>query len=137
MKRWQGLVQEFNEYLPVNEETPQITLNEGSTPLIYCKKLSEKLEIELYVKYEGANPTGSFKDRGMVMAVTKAKEQGKKIVICASTGNTSASAAAYAARAGLKAIVVIPEGRLHLENYRKLSCMAQKLFQLKGTLMNH
>ena len=93
MKRWQGLVQEFKEYLPVNEETPQITLNEGSTPLIYCEKLSEKLDIELYVKYEGANPTGSFKDRGMVMAVTKAKEQGKKIVICASTGNTSASAA--------------------------------------------
>lgn len=78
MKRWQGLVQEFKEYLPVNEETPQITLNEGSTPLIYCEKLSEKLDIELYVKYEGANPTGSFKDRGMVMAVTKAKEQGKK-----------------------------------------------------------
>ena len=76
MKRWQGLVQEFKEYLPVNEETPQITLNEGSTPLIYCEKLSEKLDIELYVKYEGANPTGSFKDRGMVMAVTKAKEQG-------------------------------------------------------------
>ena len=91
-----------------------LTLNEGHTPLIYCENLSQKLDIELYVKYEGANPTGSFKDRGMVMAVTKAKEQGKKVVICASTGNTSASAAAYAARAGLKAIVVIPEGKIAL-----------------------
>ncbi|MFI9031858.1 threonine synthase [Staphylococcus pasteuri] len=114
MKRWQGLVKEFDTYLPVNENTPHLTLNEGNTPLIYCENMSEMLGIELYVKYEGANPTGSFKDRGMVMAVTKAKEQGKKIVICASTGNTSASAAAYAARAGLKAIVVIPEGKIAL-----------------------
>ena len=109
MKRWQGLVEEFKEYLPVNSDTPKLTLNEGHTPLIHCENLSKMLDIDLYVKYEGANPTGSFKDRGMVMAVTKAKEQGKKVVICASTGNTSASAAAYAARAGLKAIVVIPE----------------------------
>lgn len=108
MKRWQGLVEEFKDYLPVNEDTPKLTLNEGHTPLIHCANISEMLDIDLYVKYEGANPTGSFKDRGMVMAVTKAKEQGKKVVICASTGNTSASAAAYAARAGLKAIVVIP-----------------------------
>ncbi len=78
MKRWQGLVKEFKEYLPVNQSTPALTLNEGHTPLIYCENLSQKLDIELYVKYEGANPTGSFKDRGMVMAVTKAKEQGKK-----------------------------------------------------------
>lgn len=106
MKRWQGLVEEFKDYLPVNEDTPKLTLNEGHTPLIHCANISEMLDIDLYVKYEGANPTGSFKDRGMVMAVTKAKEQGKKVVICASTGNTSASAAAYAARAGLKAIVV-------------------------------
>ncbi|MDN6631325.1 MAG: pyridoxal-phosphate dependent enzyme, partial [Staphylococcus equorum] len=101
MKRWQGLVEEFKSYLPVNEATPQLTLNEGHTPLIYCENMSEMLDIELHVKYEGANPTGSFKDRGMVMAMAKAKEEGKKIVICASTGNTSASAAAYAARAGL------------------------------------
>ena len=77
MKRWQGLVKEFSEYLPVNEETPQLTLNEGSTPLIYCENF-QKLDIELYVKYEGANPTGSFKDRGMVMAVTKAKNKARK-----------------------------------------------------------
>ena len=114
MKRWQGLVEEFKTFLPVNENTPKVTLNERSTLLIYCENLSEMLDIELYVKYEGANPTGSSKDRGMVMAMTKAKEEGKKIVICASTGNTSASAAAYAARAGLKAIVVIPEGKIAL-----------------------
>lgn len=135
MKRWQGLVEEFKEYLPVNSDTPKLTLNEGHTPLIHCENLSKMLDIDLYVKYEGANPTGSFKDRGMVMAVTKAKEQGKKVVICASTGNTSASAAAYAARAGLKAIVVIPEVRLHSVNYRKLLCMVLKLFLLKETLM--
>lgn len=132
MKRWQGLVQEFKEYLPVNEETPQITLNEGSTPLIYCEKLSEKLDIELYVKYEGANPTGSFKDRGMVMAVTKAKEQGKKIVICASTGNTSASAAAYAARAGLKAIVVIPEGKIALGKLSQAVMYGAEIVSIEG-----
>ena len=91
------------------------------------------LDIDLYVKYEGANPTGSFKDRGMVMAVTKAKEQGKKVVICASTGNTSASC--ICCRAGLKAIVVIPEGKIALVNYRKLLCMMLKLFLLKETLM--
>ncbi|MCO6061800.1 pyridoxal-phosphate dependent enzyme, partial [Pseudomonas sp. MOB-449] len=98
----------------LTEHTPKRTLNEGHTHIIHRENLSKILGIDLYVKYEGANPTGSFKDRGMVMAVTKAKEQGKKIVICASTGNTSASAAAYAARAGLKAIVVIPEGKIAL-----------------------
>ena len=99
MKNWQGLVEEFKAYLPVTADTPKVSLNEGHTPLIYCENMSEMLGIELHVKYEGANPTGSFKDRGMVMAMAKAKEEGKKIVICASTGNTSASAAAYAARA--------------------------------------
>ena len=79
MKRWQGLVEEFKEYLPVNSDT-KLTLNEGHTPLIHCENLSKMLDIDLYVKYEGANPTGSFKDRGMVMAVTKAKEQGKKLL---------------------------------------------------------
>ena len=131
MKRWQGLVKEFSEYLPVNEETPQLTLNEGSTPLIYCENF-QKLDIELYVKYEGANPTGSFKDRGMVMAVTKAKEQGKKVVICASTGNTSASAAAYAARAGLKAIVVIPEGKIALGKLSQAVMYGAEIVSIEG-----
>ena len=95
MRRWQGLVEEFKAFTSKRKYT-KLTLNEGNTPLIHCENMSEILGIDLYVKYEGANPTGSFKDRG-IMAVTKAKEQGKKIVICASTGNTSASAAAYAA----------------------------------------
>lgn len=100
--RWQGLLHAYKEFLPVTEKTPLLTLNEGNTPLIHLPYLSEQLNIELYAKYEGANPTGSFKDRGMVMAVAKAKEAGRKVVICASTGNTSAAAAAYAARAGLE-----------------------------------
>ncbi|MCO0860550.1 threonine synthase [Staphylococcus pasteuri] len=132
MKRWQGLVKEFDTYLPVNENTPHLTLNEGNTPLIYFENMSEMLGIELYVKYEGANPTGSFKDRGMVMAVTKVKEQGKKIVICASTGNTSASAAAYAARAGLKAIVVIPEGKIALGKLSQAVMYGAEIVSIEG-----
>ena len=133
MKRWQGLVEEFKEYLPVNSDTPKLTLNEGHTPLIHCENLSKMLDIDLYVKYEGANPTGSFKDRGMVMAVTKAKEQGK-VVICASTGNTSASAAAYAARAGLKAIVVIPEGKIALGKLSQAVMYGAEIVSIEGKL---
>ncbi len=132
MKRWQGLVEEFKTYLPVSEKTPNITLNEGNTPLIYCKALSEALGIELYVKYEGANPTGSFKDRGMSVAMAKAKEEGKKVVICASTGNTSASAAAYAARAGLKAIVVIPEGKIALGKLSQAVMYGAEIVSIEG-----
>ena len=131
MRRWQGLVEEFKAHLPVNENTPKLTLNEGNTPLIHCENMSEILGIDLYV-YEGANPTGSFKDRGMVMAVTKAKEQGKKIVICASTGNTSASAAAYAARAGLKAIVVIPEGKIALGKLSQAVMYGAEIVSIEG-----
>ena len=132
MKRWQGLVEEFKTYLPVSEKTPNITLNEGNTSLIYCKALSEELGIELYVKYEGANPTGSFKDRGMSVAMAKAKEEGKKVVICASTGNTSASAAAYAARAGLKAIVVIPEGKIALGKLSQAVMYGAEIVSIEG-----
>nr|MDH3174994.1 threonine synthase [Bacillus pumilus] len=110
--KWNGLIEEFQEFLPVNESTPKLTLNEGNTPLIHLAKLSEKLGIELHVKTEGVNPTGSFKDRGMVMAVAKAKEEGNDTVMCASTGNTSAAAAAYAARADMKCIVIIPDGKI-------------------------
>ncbi|GLF92028.1 threonine synthase [Bacillus safensis] len=110
--KWNGLIEEFQEFLPVNESTPKLTLNEGNTPLIHLAKLSEKLGIELHVKTEGVNPTGSFKDRGMVMAVAKAKEEGNDTIMCASTGNTSAAAAAYAARADLKCIVIIPDGKI-------------------------
>ncbi|WP_261134805.1 threonine synthase [Bacillus sp. Marseille-Q3570] len=112
MKRWGGLLSEFRTFLPVTEETPELTLNEGNTPLIKLDTLSKELGVELFAKVEGTNPTGSFKDRGMVLAVAKAKEAGSDTVICASTGNTSASAAAYAARAGMKCIVVIPDGKI-------------------------
>lgn len=106
--KWRGLLSEYREFLPVNDKTPLLTLHEGNTPLIRLDQLSDEWGIDLYVKVEGANPTGSFKDRGMVMAVAKAKEAGSDTVICASTGNTSASAAAYAARAGMRCIIVIP-----------------------------
>ncbi|MEH7462202.1 threonine synthase [Bacillus thuringiensis] len=109
---WNGLLAAYKEYLPINEQTPSLSLSEGNTPLILLENLSEKWGVSVYAKVEGANPTGSFKDRGMVMAVAKAKEAGSKTVICASTGNTSASAAAYAARAGLSCIVMIPNGKI-------------------------
>ncbi len=111
---WRGLIHRYGKYLPVSSETPVITLNEGDTPLIHSGHLSEKLGkgYEVYLKFDGANPTGSFKDRGMTMAVSKAVEEGSKAIMCASTGNTSASAAAYAARAGIKCIVLIPNGKI-------------------------
>lgn len=109
---YKGLLNEYASYLPVNENTPDVSLMEGNTPLIPLLNISKQLGIQLYGKYEGANPTGSFKDRGMVMAVAKAKEEGSETIICASTGNTSASAAAYAARLGMKCIIVIPEGKI-------------------------
>jgi len=111
---WQGVISAHREYLPVSDKTPVITLQEGNTPLLYAKSLSELTGGEVYLKYEGANPTGSFKDRGMTMAISKALEEGAKAVICASTGNTSASASAFAARAKLKSIVLIPEGNIAL-----------------------
>ena len=100
--------------MPVTEKTPVVTLLEGNTPLIHARNISERLELNVYLKYEGVNPTGSFKDRGMTMAISKALEEGADSVICASTGNTSASAAAYAAKAGLKCIVLIPSGAIAL-----------------------
>ena len=132
MNRWSGLIAEYKHFLPVSEATPKLTLNEGGTPLIHCAHLSEVLENEVYVKYEGANPTGSFKDRGMVMAVAKAKEEGKEIVICASTGNTSASAAAYAARAGMKTIVVIPEGKIAMGKLAQAIVYGADIVSIEG-----
>src|SRR5699024_8872974 len=104
MVNWQGLIKEYAEYLPVREDTLRLTLHEGDTQLIRLDTVSEKYGSEIYAKYEGANPTGSFKDRGMVMAVAKAKEEGAHTVICASTCNTSASAAALASRSDLNTI---------------------------------
>jgi threonine synthase len=109
-----GLIERYRPFLPVSEETPIISLGEGNTPLIHSPKLSARVgrDCNVYIKYEGLNPTGSFKDRGMTVAVSKAVEQGARVLICASTGNTSASAAAYAARAGLPALVVLPAGKI-------------------------
>ncbi|MBC8244794.1 MAG: threonine synthase [Verrucomicrobia bacterium] len=111
---WQGLIRRFAAYLPVDDSTPVVSLLEGNTPLIRADRLAREIggEIELYLKYEGLNPTASFKDRGMTLAVSKALERGAEVVICASTGNTSASAAAYAARAGMKCVVLLPHGKI-------------------------
>jgi threonine synthase len=113
---WEGVIRHYWDYLPLNDERHVVTLLEGNTPLIPAKNLAAAigLDIDLYLKFEGVNPTGSFKDRGMTMAISKAVEDGAKAVICASTGNTSASAAAYAAKGGLKAYVLIPEGKIAL-----------------------
>lgn len=109
-----GIIERYWDYLPVSDKTPIISLNEGSTPLIKSVYLSVKYGCELYFKFEGLNPTGSFKDRGMTLAISKAKEAGAKAVMCASTGNTSASAAAYAGRGRMRCIAVIPDGKIAL-----------------------
>lgn len=113
---YNGIIERFREYLPVTDKTPVVTLQEGNTPLIHAKYLSGLLGegFEVYLKYEGNNPTGSFKDRGMTLAISKACEEKSKAVMCASTGNTSASAAAYAARAGIKCAVLLPKGAIAL-----------------------
>ncbi len=113
---WLGLIETYRSYLPVTEKTPIITLLEGNTPLIPVPAIAKLVGrgVKVYVKYDGLNPTGSFKDRGMTMAISKAKEAGAEAVICASTGNTSAAAAAYARRAGMRALVVIPDGYVAL-----------------------
>ncbi|MCA0971538.1 threonine synthase [Halobacillus litoralis] len=129
---WQGLLHRYEAYLPVTEKTPALTLHEGNTPLLPIPTLSKELGIEGYVKIEGANPTGSFKDRGMVMAMAKAIEEGSKAVICASTGNTSASAAAFAARAGLRCIVVIPDGKIAQGKLAQAVMYGAEIFAIKG-----
>ncbi|MBE0426720.1 MAG: threonine synthase [Nitrospirae bacterium] len=131
---WNGIIEEYRKFLPVTENTPIISLREGNTPLIKGLNLKKKLglDIEIYFKFDGANPTGSFKDRGMTLALSKAIENGAKAVICASTGNTSASAAAYAARADIKAIVLIPEGKIALGKLAQALVHGAHVFQIKG-----
>ncbi|GGB58772.1 threonine synthase [Virgibacillus dakarensis] len=129
---WPGLLKHYAEYLPVTNDTPALTLKEGDTPLIHFPHLSKQLGIELYGKVEGANPTGSFKDRGMVMAVAKAAEEGSTSVICASTGNTSASAAAYAAKAGMRAIIVIPKGKVALGKLAQAMMYGAEIVEIDG-----
>src|SRR5574344_219346 len=131
---YQGLINTFREYLPVSEKTPVITLNEGNTPLIKADNLAKKigLDAELYLKFEGCNPTGSFKDRGMTMAVSKAKEEGSQAIICASTGNTSAAAAAYGAKAGMQTFVLIPDGYVALGKLSQAMMYGAKIVAIKG-----
>ncbi len=129
---WPGLLANYKEYLPVTDETPALTLQEGNTPLVHLSNLSRELGIELHAKVEGANPTGSFKDRGMVMAVAKAVEAGSKSIICASTGNTSAAAAAYAAKAGIKAIIVIPKGKVALGKLAQAMMYGAEIVEIEG-----
>ncbi len=130
---WTGLIREFREFLPEVSEEAITTLMEGNTPLIEVLNLKDIFgEIRLLCKYEGLNPTGSFKDRGMTMAVSKAREEGTKAVICASTGNTSASAAAYAARAGMKAYVLVPDGSIALGKLSQAMMHGAMVLQIKG-----
>ncbi len=114
IQNYNGVIERYKKYLPVTDKTPIVTLQEGNTPLIRADYLSKLINTEVYLKYEGLNPTGSFKDRGMTLAISKACEEASTAVMCASTGNTSASAAAYAARAGMKCIVLIPAGAIAL-----------------------
>ena len=131
---YQGLIKKYAEFLPVTETTPVVTLNEGNTPLIKAENLAKKigLDAEIYFKFEGCNPTGSFKDRGMTMAVTKAKESGSNAIICASTGNTSASAAAYGAKAGLKTYIIIPDGYIALGKLSQAMMYGAEIIAIQG-----
>jgi threonine synthase len=129
---WPGLIEAYRSRLPVSDSTPVVTLQEGATPLVPAQELSRRTGCEVYLKVEGANPTGSFKDRGMTMAITKAVEEGSQAVICASTGNTSASAAAYAARAGLVCAVLVPQGKIALGKLAQALVHGAKLLQVDG-----
>lgn len=129
---YSGLIHHYRSFLPINEETPHLTLHEGDTPLIRANRLSEELGIDLYLKVEGLNPTGSFKDRGMVLAIAKAAEADSEAVICASTGNTSASAAAYAARMGMRCIVVIPDGHVALGKLSQAVIYGAEVLAVQG-----
>lgn len=131
--RWRGVIKEYRNYLPVSQTTPIVSLCEGNTPLVPAPQLGKLLgDVEVFLKLEGSNPTGSFKDRGMTMAVSKAQESGAKAVICASTGNTSASAAAYAARAGMRCAVLIPEGAIALGKLAQALLYGAQVIAIQG-----
>jgi threonine synthase len=129
---WPGLIEAYRSRLPVTSNTPVITLYEGGTPLVAATEVSKLVDAEVYLKVEGANPTGSFKDRGMTMAISKAAEAGAKAVICASTGNTSASAAAYAVRAGMVCAVLVPQGKIALGKMAQALVHGARLLQVDG-----
>jgi threonine synthase len=126
------LAERYRDRLPLTEATPVVTLGEGSTPLLRAPRLSEKLGVELWLKWEGANPTGSFKDRGMTIAVSKAVEEGARAVVCASTGNTAASAAAYAARAGITAVILQPAGAVARGKIVQAQVVGARVLQVQG-----
>jgi threonine synthase len=130
--QWRGVIAEYRKWLPVTDQTPVISLREGGTPLVYAEVLSKMLGNEIWLKVEGTNPTGSFKDRGMTMAISKAAEDGAKAVICASTGNTSASAAAYATKAGMQPVVLVPEGKIAMGKLAQAIAHGSTLLQVKG-----
>jgi threonine synthase len=129
---WPGLIEAYRERLPVTASTPVVTLQEGNTPLLPAPELSRRTGCEVFLKVEGLNPTGSFKDRGMTMAISKAVEEGSKAVICASTGNTSASAAAYAARAGITCAVLVPQGKIAMGKLAQALVHGAQLLQVEG-----
>src|SRR5213595_872012 len=127
-----GVIARYREYLPVTESTPIVSLGEGTTPLVFCPRLSKRVGRAVFVKNEGINPTGSFKDRGMTVAVSKAIECGAKALICASTGNTSASAAAYAARAGISCVVIVPAGKIATGKLLQAFAYGAKIVAIDG-----
>jgi threonine synthase len=130
--QWRGVIDEYRDRLPVSSKTPVVSLREGGTPLVAACVLSEMLGNEIWLKVEGANPTGSFKDRGMTMAISKAAEDGAKAVICASTGNTSAAAAAYATKAGMIPVVLIPQGKIAMGKLAQAIAHGSRLIQVDG-----
>jgi threonine synthase len=129
---WRGVIEEYRAFLPVGPDTPVVTLQEGGTPLLPAPRLSERVGAQVFLKFEGANPTGSFKDRGMTVAISKALEEGAKAVVCASTGNTSASAAAFASRAGLTCAVLIPDGYIALGKLAQALIHGARVLQVRG-----
>ena len=130
--QWRGVIEEYKNRLPINSKTPIVTLGEGGTPLVYACTLSEMLNNQVYLKVEGMNPTGSFKDRGMTVAISRAAENGAKAVICASTGNTSASATAYAVKAGMTSAVLIPDGKIAMGKLAQAIVHGAKVLQVQG-----
>jgi threonine synthase len=130
--QWRGLIQEYRDRLPVTGATPVITLCEGGTPLVRSESLSARTNAEVWLKYDGANPTGSFKDRGMTLAISKAAEEGARAVVCASTGNTSASAAAYAAKAGLTCAVLVPKGKIAMGKMAATLVHGARMLEVEG-----
>ncbi len=134
MKAWRGVIEEYRDFLPVTDKTPIVTLFEGNTPLVPAPRLAEATDarMQIYLKCEGFNPTGSFKDRGMTVAISKALETGSRAVICASTGNTSAAAAAFAARAGIRAFVIVPKGSVALGKLSQAAIHGAKVLMVEG-----